>query len=115
MTTLGHLADSVRAACADPEGLRILLLAAVSLLQAAAGIGRSRQWYALAVIFGLTALAGFLLNPVADATTAFDVKAALKGPEMLTLLCIVQFVLGALALVFGLRLLEPGRKSASAL
>ncbi len=85
-------------------GLFVLGFAAVAVLHTAAGLGRTRQWYLLPVVFGLTALAGFLLNPFADANTPEDLRSTLTSFETLTLLCIAQFLLLTAALVFGIRL-----------
>ena len=52
----------------------------------------------------LTALAGFLLNPFADANTPADLRNTLTSFETLSLLCIVQFLLLVAALVYGIRL-----------
>jgi len=87
-----------------PAGLFVLVLAASAFVHTAVGLGRARQWYVLPVIFGLTALVGFLLNPFADANTAADLRIKLTSYETLTLLCIVQFVLLAASLSFGIRL-----------
>lgn len=85
-------------------GLFVLAFAGAAILHTAIGLGRTRQWYLLPVVFGLTALGGFLLNPFADANTPADLRSALTSFETLTLLCIGQFLLLAAALVFGLRL-----------
>ena len=85
-------------------GLFVLAFAGAAILHTALGLGRTRQWYLLPVVFGLTALGGFLLNPFADANTPADLRSALTSFETLTLLCIGQFLLLAAALVFGIRL-----------
>jgi len=85
-------------------GLFVLVFAAMAILHAAVGLGRTRQWYLLPVVFGLTALVGFLLNPFADANTPADLRSTLTSFETLTLLCIGQFLLLAAALVLGIRL-----------
>ena len=84
---------AVRNVASNPTGLFCLCLATLALLQSALGLGRARQWSLLPVLFGLTALAGFLLNPFADANTSFDLRAKLTSYEALTFLCIVQFLL----------------------
>lgn|GEM_PF-4206860 len=90
-----------------PAGLFVLAFAAVAMVHTAAGLGRTRQWHLLPVVFGLTALVGFLLNPLADANTLADLRGMLTSFETLTLLCIGQFLLLAVALVLGVRL-DPG-------
>ncbi len=87
-----------------PAGLLALALGGLALLHTALGLGLARLWYMFPVLFGLVALVGFLLNPFADATSPHDLRAKLINPETLTLLCIGQFLLTALALVQGLRL-----------
>lgn len=91
-------------AAAHPAGLFALALSAFALAHAALGLVRSRQWYILPASAGLTALAGFLLNPLADANTALDLRMKLTGYEALTLLCIAQFLLLAGAWRLGFRL-----------
>ncbi len=91
-------------ASAHPAGAFAMGLALLALLHAAVGLGRSRQWFVLPVVFGLTALAGFLLNPFADANTALDLRRKLTGFEALTLLCIVQLTLAAVGFRLGMRL-----------
>ena len=86
----------------DAAGLFVIGLAAITVLHTAVSLGRSRQWYLLPVVFGLTALAGFLLNPLADSNSLLDLKARLASYETLTFLCIVQFLLVGLSAWQGL-------------
>lgn len=95
-------------ATGHPVGLFVLGLAALSVLQASVAFGRARQWYVLPVFFGLTGLAGFLLNPFADAHTAMDLRAKLTSYEALTILCIVQFLLVAASIAIGFRMSNTG-------
>jgi hypothetical protein len=69
----------------------------------------------LPLLFGLVALTGFLLNPFADANTLQDLRAKLAGPEALTSLCIVQFLLTMAALVLGLWMTAEDSRSACGL
>ena len=85
-----------------PAALFAFVVGAVCLVQGALAIGLSRQWYCLPVVFGLTALGGFLLNPFADANTAPDLRAAITDANTLVLLCIAQLILGSLSLWFGI-------------
>ncbi len=87
-----------------PAGAFAVGLALLSLAHAALGIARARQWYVLPVAVGLTALAGFLVNPFADSSTALDLRTKLTSYETLTTLCIVQFVLTAATLALSLRI-----------
>ena len=93
----------------DAVGLFVFGLALLAVLHTAVSVGRSRQWYVLPVIFGLTALAGFLLNPLADSSTMLDLRTRLTGYETLTLLCIAQFLLVGASMAFGLAL--DGRRA----
>lgn len=102
-------------AVTHPAGLFALGLAMTAMVQTAIGLGRARQWYVLPVAFGLTALAGFLLNPFADASTALDLRVRLTSYEGLTSLCIGQFLLVASALAFGLRMATGGSDDRGAL
>ena len=98
ITILSELADR------EAAGLFVLGLAAIAVLHAAIALGRTRQWYMLPVVLGLTALVGFLLNPLADSSTLLDLKTRLTSYEMLTLLCIVQFLLVSTSIWLGLRI-----------
>lgn len=98
MTVLSELMNR------DAAGMFVLGLAAIAMLHSAVALGRSRQWYLLPVLFGLTALAGFLLNPLADSSTLMDLKARLTNYETLTFLCIAQFLLVSISIWLGLRI-----------
>jgi len=87
----------------DSAGLLVIGLAAIAVLHTACALGRTRQWYLLPVLFGLTALAGFLLNPLADSNTLMDLKARLTSYETLTFLCITQFLLVSISIWLGFR------------
>ncbi len=89
-------------------GWFVLAFAAMAMLQTAEGMGRTRQWYLLPVVFGLTALVGFLLNPFADANTPADLRIALTSFETLTLLCVGQFLLLTASLCIGVLLDRQG-------
>ncbi len=93
-----------RVAADHPVGLFVLVLAVLAFGHAILGLGRTRQWIVLPVVFGLTALGGFLLNPFADANTPADIRRLFTSYETLTLLCIAQVALLGASLVFGLRL-----------
>ena len=108
VSSLGQTWLAVASVCREhPTGLFVLAFAAVAMVHTAVGLGWTRQWHLLPVVFGLTALAGFLLNPLADANTLADIRGMLTSFETLTLLCIGQFSLLAAALVLGVRL-DPG-------
>ena len=92
----------------DSAGPLVIVLATIALLHSAVALGRTRQWYLLPVVFGLTALAGFLLNPMADSSTLHDLKARFTSYETLTLLCVVQFLLVSVSGWLGLRM-DGGR------
>lgn len=76
----------------------------LTFIHSAVALGRSRQWYMLPVVFGLTAVAGFVLNPLADSHTFLDLKADLTSYEMLTGVCIVQFLLACASAKLGFRI-----------
>ena len=99
---------------AHPAGAFVLGLAVVALVHSALGLGRARQWYMLPVAFGLLALVGFLLNPIADSNTALDLRSQLTSYEALTTLCVAQFLLASLTLTLSLRLEEGSRARSSA-
>jgi len=88
----------------NPAGLFVVALAGLALAHSATALSRSRQWTMLPVAFTLTALAGFLINPLADANTMHDLKARLTQYDVLTLLCITQFLLVAVSACLGLRI-----------
>ncbi len=98
LETLGLLLAS------DSAGLFVIGLTAIAMLHTACALGRTRQWYLLPVLFGLTALAGFLLNPLADSNTLMDLKTTLTSYETLTLLCVAQFLLVSVSVWLGLRI-----------
>lgn len=89
-----------------PSGLFALVLGGVALLQAVLGLGRSRQWYMLPVLFGLLALTGFLLNPFADSHAPQDLRAFVTSREALSWLAIGQFLLTCGSLALGLRMTD---------
>lgn len=93
----------------DTAGSLVFVLATIAVLHSAVALGRTRQWYLLPVVFGLTALAGFLLNPMADSSTLHDLKARFTSYETLTLLCVVQFLLVSVSAWLGLRI-DGGRE-----
>lgn len=87
-----------------PLGWAVLGCGGLALVQTALGIARSRQWSLLPLILGLTALVGFLINPLADATTSHQLRSVLSRHDVLTALAIAQMVLAAAAIAFNLRL-----------
>lgn len=99
--TAGAIGSIIRG---HPEGAFALGLAFLTLLQAAVALGRTRQVVGLPLVWGLIVLAGFLVNPVADATTLPDLQAQLTSFEMLTALCVIQLVMAGLSLWLGLGL-----------
>lgn len=78
-------------------------------IHSALGIGRAGRGYLLPVLFGLIVLAGFLLNPFADASTPQDLRDRLTSAEALTLLCIAQFLIAVASVTLGVRLDAPRR------
>jgi hypothetical protein len=74
-------------------GSLVLPMALLCLGQIAIGLGRSRQWYMLPIAALLLGLVGFLINPLADASSLIDLKNQLTSYETLTLLCVCQFML----------------------
>lgn len=93
----------------SPFSWLVFGLGGLAVLQAAVGLGRSRQWTLLPLVLGSTALAGFLLNPLADASSSHQLRAALGNHDLLTSLAIVQMVLAAAAIAFSLRLVDERR------
>jgi hypothetical protein len=93
----------------NPFSWLVLGLGSLAIVQAAVGLGRSRQWTLLPLALGWTALAGFLLNPLADASSSHQLRAALGNHDVLTSLAIVQMVLAAMAIAFSLRLVDGPR------
>jgi hypothetical protein len=94
---------------AHPFGWLMLGLGCLTVWQTAAGLGRSRQWPLLPLVFGLTALAGFLVNPLADASTSQQLRAALGRQDVATWLAIVQMLLAAAAIACSLKMLDERR------
>ena len=116
MTSIQHVFSAIRDVLAGhPVGGFTLVLALVAMLHAMVAIGRTRGWYVLPVLFGLTALAGFMLNPFADANTAMDLRMKLTGYEALMILCIVQFLLVAASIAIGFRLSDSKGQDRGAL
>ena len=66
------------------------------------GLVVSRQWYLVPFAVGLVGLTGFLLNPIADSRTLFDIQSALLSRDSLILLCGVQLLLTAACLLAAL-------------
>ncbi len=93
----------------NPFAWLVLGLGGLAVIQAAVGLGRSRQWTLLPLALGLTALAGFLLNPLADASSSHQLRDVLGNHDVLTSLAIVQMVLAAAAIAFSLRLVDGRR------
>ncbi|TWU35742.1 hypothetical protein Q31b_51770 [Novipirellula aureliae] len=84
-----------------------ILLAIPALLFSAIGLVRSRQWYMIPVAAGLLALAGFLLNPLADSYSIIDLKERLTNFETLTLMCIIQMMCVVIAMVASQQMGDP--------
>ena len=97
------------AATEHSVGTFVLGLACLAVLQSALGLGRSRQWQLLPLVFGLTVLAGFLLNPLADTSSSRQLRTALTRHDILTALAIMQFLRAAGAIACNLRLLGGRR------
>lgn len=76
---------------------------AIALASLASGMIWSRQWHLLVISIGLIGLAGFLLNPLADSRSSFDLRNLLLGPQVLLSACIGQIVLAGAAFAVGLR------------
>lgn len=90
-------------------------LAVLSMMHTALGLARSRQGYLLPVVFGLTGLAGFLLNPLADANSLIDLKARLLNADTLILLCAIQLLLVVLSAAVAVRLEGGGQSDLAAI
>ncbi|MBL8816981.1 MAG: hypothetical protein JNL58_13210 [Planctomyces sp.] len=74
----------------------LLLLAAcclIAVLNTAIGLAASRQWHLLPLAAGLTALAGFLMNPVADANSTEELSALLLADSVLLPVSVFQLIL----------------------
>ncbi len=111
MMTLVHGWQALLAAATGhPVGMFVFGVGCLAVVQAIVGLGRSRQWPLLPLVFGLTVLAGFLLNPLADASASQQLRLALARHDVLTSLAIVQMILAAAALACSLRLLAGRRE-----
>ncbi len=99
----------------EAVSMAAIALAALAIAHGAVALGRTRQWYMVPVIGGVTGLLGFLLNPLADASTLHDLKATLTSYDTLTLVCIIQFVLVAASAWLGLGLESSPRRDRRAL
>ncbi|PID78888.1 hypothetical protein CSB20_12770 [bacterium DOLZORAL124_64_63] len=109
MFALPQILSSVGSIFRDhPAGVFALALGVLVLLQSAFALGRARVVIGLPLVWGLLVLAGFLLNPFADATTLPDLQAKLMSFETLTMICVWQLVLACLSLWLGLNLTGPG-------
>ncbi|QDU03526.1 hypothetical protein V6x_32470 [Gimesia chilikensis] len=96
MDYLNHIVPS---AGNSSEMALLLVLYIVAWGSQSAGLVVSRQWYLVPFAVGLVGLTGFLLNPIADSRTLFDIKTALLSRDSLLLLCGGQLFLTAACLM----------------
>ncbi|RCS47621.1 hypothetical protein DTL42_13940 [Bremerella cremea] len=83
----------------------------VALISLASSFIWSRQWYLLPIPLGLLALTGFLLNPLADSRSAFELRQILLGPDFHLAACVLQIILSAASFAVGLRLVAQPENS----
>lgn len=92
---------------ADPSqravSLVLAALASAAAIHAAMGLAVLRRWSLLGLAFAVYALAGFLLNPLADANTPGDLLRMLKSPNGLATASVLQAVLLAAILYLSAR------------
>ncbi|MEM8733685.1 MAG: hypothetical protein AAGG44_05670 [Planctomycetota bacterium] len=98
----------LRGAVTSYEGSLLLVCAVWMIVWQVAGLVTARQWYLLPLAIGLSALAAFLVNPVADANSLFDLRAIFSRSSLLSNLVLLQTILVALSLVAGLQATKVG-------
>ncbi len=79
-------------------GLVLLFVASVATLHAAAGLAARQRWYVAVLAFVAYALAGFLLNPLADANPPRELLRWLGSPRGTATASLLQLLLGAASL-----------------
>ncbi len=85
------------------EGSLVLVCCLGMLFWQVAGLVAAQQWYLLPLAIGLTALAVFLVNPVADANSLFDLRARFARGSVLGTLALIQALLIGVSFWSGLR------------
>lgn len=92
---------------ADPSlhavSLLLATVAAAAAMHTAMGLATQRRWLLLGLAFVAYALAGFLLNPLADANTPGDLLRMLRSPNGLATVSVLQAMLLAAILYLSAR------------
>lgn len=96
-TYLGH------ACLSSSESNLLTCCVALAVVWQASGLAVSRQWFLLPFAWGVMGLTVFLLNPIADSTSPFDLREKLLNPNTLAVLGGVQVLMTACSLSLGLR------------
>jgi hypothetical protein len=95
--------EGIRALFGSAESSLLAVGVMLSLAWQSLGLANSRQWFLLPVAVGLTGLAAFLLNPLADATSLVDLQQSLMAGNGLVTLCAIQFTFAATSFWLGIR------------
>lgn len=92
------------------ESSLLALAFVVALVSQSTGLVCSRQRPLFLFAFGLIGLTGFLMNPIADSKTIFDLKTSLTSPDVLLALSAGQFLLSGTSLIVALRTISGTRQ-----
>ncbi|QDV23207.1 hypothetical protein [Aureliella helgolandensis] len=81
----------------------------IALVWQVSGLAVSRQWYLLPLVVGLSALAVFLVNPIADANSMSDLQARFLPMDNLINLALVVVVVTGVSFYGGIRVAGKDR------
>lgn len=98
-----HFFQFVQIIITKGEASVLALAFVVAIGNQSAGLVYSRQRPFFLFACGLVGLTGFLMNPIADSNTMFDLQAKLSSPDLLLALCACQLLLSAACLTAALR------------
>lgn len=101
----------IHSVLSSAEATLLAVSCGVALISLASSFLWARQWYLLPVTLGLLVLSGFLVNPLADSRSAFDLRLMLLGPDFLLAACVLQILLSAASFAVGLRLVAQPESS----
>ncbi|QDS96484.1 hypothetical protein FF011L_52950 [Roseimaritima multifibrata] len=85
------------------ESALLTCCVALTVVWQTTGLAVSRQWFLLPFAWGVVGLSVFLLNPIADSTSPFDLREKLLNPNTLALLGGIQVLVTGFSFSLGLR------------